>query len=55
MCVRCILDETITDIEFDQDGICNFWKIHDELEKDYPLDHEGKVKLDSKTACTSLW
>lgn len=44
-CSRCILDTTVPEIVFDQKGECNYCKIHDELEKKYPLGKEGKRKL----------
>lgn len=36
-CVRCILDTTVNDIWFDNQGECKYCKIHDELEKLHPL------------------
>lgn len=46
-CTRCISDTTIPDIRFDQDGVCNYCKIHDELEKEFPRGEAGKGKLDA--------
>jgi N-acetyl sugar amidotransferase len=40
------MDTTVEGIKFDEDGVCNFCKIHDELERKHPLDAEGKKKLD---------
>lgn len=37
ICSRCILDFTVADIWFDEDGECKYCKIHDELEKLHPL------------------
>lgn len=57
ICSRCILDTTVPDIHFDKDGVCNYCKIHDELEKAHPLTEEGeryfqslinKIKQDGK-------
>lgn len=46
-CTRCISDTTIPDIRFDQDGVCNYCKIHDELEQEFPRGEAGKRKLDA--------
>ena len=35
-CTRCILDSTVPEIYFDEYGICNYCKIHDELEISHP-------------------
>ncbi len=45
ICSRCILDDTIEGIAFDENGICNFCSIHDTLEMQYPLDDIGKDRL----------
>lgn len=44
ICTRCVLDSTVKGIVFDEQGICNYCKIHDELEKFYPLNEEGEKK-----------
>lgn len=44
-CSRCICDTTIPGIRFDDRGICNFCKAHDELEKQFPLNELGQQKL----------
>lgn len=44
-CRRCIYDENIPDITFDKNGICSYCKIHDDLEKIYPLDSRKEEKL----------
>ena len=31
ICTRCIMDTTDSDIEFDENGVCNHCKKHDEL------------------------
>jgi len=46
-CTRCILDTTIESIRFDQLGVCNFCKIHDELEKEFPQGEAGQLYLES--------
>lgn len=45
ICSRCILDSTVPNIKFDEDGICNFCKLHDKLERKYPLGAEGQQKI----------
>lgn len=45
ICLRCILDTTVPGIRFDDRGVCNYCKIHDELEKRYPLNEIGQQKL----------
>ncbi len=47
VCSRCILDTTVPDIRFDTDGVCNYCKIHDELEKAHPLTEEGERNFQS--------
>jgi N-acetyl sugar amidotransferase len=38
ICSRCILDNTVPEITFDSEGVCQYCKIYDELDKLYPLD-----------------
>lgn len=45
ICSRCIMDETVSDIWFDDAGECKYCKIHDELEKVQPLSGEGEGRL----------
>lgn len=45
LCSRCTLDAIIPGIHFDEKGICNYCHLHDELEKQYPLDEIGKSNL----------
>ncbi len=44
VCKRCVMDTTVPDIWFDEDGECKYCKIHDEMEHRHPLG-EGEVKL----------
>lgn len=39
------MDTTVTDIWFDNRGICKYCWIHDELNKQYPIGEEGKRRL----------
>lgn len=45
-CTRCILDTTVNDIWFDEQGECKYCKIHDELEKAHPMGSGLKIELD---------
>lgn len=47
LCSRCIMDDTVQGIEFDEKGECTFCKIHDDLEKKYPLNDSSKHKLNA--------
>jgi len=40
------MDSNIRTIRFDDQGICNYCKLHDELEKEFPLDERGRKELD---------
>ncbi len=42
-CVRCVLDETITNISFDEDGLCNYCKNYD-LEARPILENKGNLE-----------
>lgn len=46
ICTRCIVDSTVPGVRFDDRGVCNYCKLHDELDLMYPLGEEGKNKLD---------
>jgi len=54
ICSRCVMDETVEDIWFDENGVCKYCHIHDEMEKRHPfaaIDEElkliiEKIKLD---------
>ena len=45
-CARCVLDTTIPNIRFDDKGVCNYCKIHDDLEKEFPRVEEGQKCLE---------
>lgn len=47
MCSRCLYDTSIPDIRFDEQGICNFCHVHDELDRMYPLNEQGQAQLDN--------
>ena len=41
ICKKCIIDTTVAGARFDENGECNFCKLHSKLEKQYPLNEEG--------------
>ena len=44
-CERCLYDETTPNIEFDENGICNYCRTHDALDREYPTGEEGRKRL----------
>ncbi|MBF0522811.1 MAG: N-acetyl sugar amidotransferase [Candidatus Omnitrophica bacterium] len=42
MCTRCTVDTTVPGHNFDKNGLCSYCRLHDKLEKRYPLNEEGK-------------
>jgi N-acetyl sugar amidotransferase len=47
LCIRCIIDTTVPGVTFDVNGECNFCKLHDKLDKHFPLDEGGEKRLDN--------
>jgi len=45
ICVRCVSDSSIDSLLIDSNGICQYCKIHDEMEKEYPLNENSFSKL----------
>lgn len=45
ICSRCCQDTTIPGIKFDNNGVCNFCKLHDKLDKVFPNGREGRKHL----------
>jgi N-acetyl sugar amidotransferase len=45
ICSRCIMDTSVQGIRFDENGICTFCKIQDEIDKKYPLNSDSEIKL----------
>ena len=45
ICNRCVYDETVPLITFDEDGICNYCHMHDDLDRRYPSGEEGENYL----------
>lgn len=50
ICSRCISDTSIPGIRFDDKGVCNFCRAHDQLEKQFPLNEVGQQKLNQLVA-----
>lgn len=46
ICTKCVSDTTISDIVFDEQGVCNFCKLHDIFEEAHPLNEKGEKKLE---------
>ena len=44
-CKRCILNSTVPSVTFDEDGICNYCKTHDDFEKEFQLNEIGEKQL----------
>ncbi|MFH1360708.1 MAG: N-acetyl sugar amidotransferase [Candidatus Omnitrophota bacterium] len=46
ICTRCIVDTTVAGATFDEKGECSYCKLHDKLEKEFPLNDDGEKKFD---------
>lgn len=46
ICSRCVMDESVPDIWFDEEGQCNYCKMHDRLSIDNPNDERGAKALE---------
>ncbi len=44
-CSKCVLDSSIEEIFFDNNGVCNFCHTHEEMENKFPLGDEGLKKI----------
>ncbi len=44
-CSRCLYDDTVPAISFDENGVCNYCHMHDQLNREYPTGAEGEQKL----------
>ena len=44
-CKRCVYDETTPSITFDAEGICNYCRLHEQLNQEYPNGKEGEKIL----------
>jgi N-acetyl sugar amidotransferase len=48
ICIRCLLDTTVSDIWFDENGLCKYCHIHDEMEKSHPLGPSLQKEFENK-------
>ncbi|MBE2182225.1 MAG: N-acetyl sugar amidotransferase [Anaerolineae bacterium] len=46
-CTRCLYDDTVPRIHFDDAGICNYCHMHDQLNQEYPTGEEGQKRLNA--------
>lgn len=46
-CARCLYDQRIPGISFDESGVCNYCKIHDQLDSEYPVGEAGRRRLEA--------
>src|SRR3989338_8841756 len=44
-CTRCVLDVKVPEIKFDNSGLCNYCKIYEYLEQQYPLNKNSDKKF----------
>ena len=49
-CNRCIYDSHIPHISFDSEGICNYCRQYEQMDKEYPTGAEGRKILDAYVA-----
>ena len=47
ICSKCILDNTVPEIYYNTDGVCNYCEMNDEIMKEYPSKDKGKKLLKS--------
>ena len=45
-CSRCLYDETVPAIQFDEKGVCNYCHTHEQMEQEYPTGKEGRRRLE---------
>jgi N-acetyl sugar amidotransferase len=46
-CGRCLYDEQVPGISFDESGVCSYCKIHDQLDLEYPVGDAGRRRLEA--------
>jgi N-acetyl sugar amidotransferase len=46
VCARCVYNETVPNIRFDDAGVCNYCVLHDEMEAQYPIGEDGRRHLE---------
>ena len=45
ICKRCVMDDSIPNISFDENGICSYCKSYDDIDSQYPLDGKQEDKI----------
>ena len=45
LCSRCLYDESVTSITFDAEGVCNYCRTTEAMEREYPIGAEGERRL----------
>ena len=45
ICTKCCIDTTVLGVKFNQSGECNFCKMHNELDQEFPLNQQGQKKF----------
>jgi len=45
VCTRCIYDGSTPGISFDETGVCNYCRTHEQMEQEYPTGEEGRKRL----------
>jgi len=46
ICTRCTINATVPQARFDENGMCNYCALHDEMDKEFPLTAEGQNNID---------
>lgn len=49
-CARCLYNSNTPAITFDQNGVCNYCKLYDDLDREYPIGPEGDKILQEMAA-----
>ena len=50
ICSRCVYDASVPGIQFDGTGVCNYCRLHDEMDRQYPTGEAGAAILDQLAA-----
>jgi len=45
VCTRCIIDTTVPGTTFDRDGVCSYCHLHDQMDRETPLNGRGERRL----------
>jgi N-acetyl sugar amidotransferase len=46
ICQRCVYDSSVPNIVFDEEGVCNYCRLHDQMNQEYPTGAEGLRRLE---------